>query len=156
MELAWLQAYCPRLFNLGKDMWFTIVLPTITINFLGSCLLSDVLVEHYIFWKIHISLAQFWLAISIVGEWCTQGVVWQREGNQWSQAGSFGLEESSERRKWSVCTTFQWSSKGVESFFYAAVRLKGFVTTLLSHSHTSTSNSHLQPPLLSLHCFGSQ
>lgn len=130
----------PRQFDLGIDVWFT------ANNFLFYFALftliigNDVLVEHYFSVRCTFR-AQFWFEISIVGKWCTEGIVWQREGNQWSQAGGFGLKESIERRKWSVCTTFQWSSEGVESFFYAAVRLEGlcniaiciFLPVLLIH-----------------------
>lgn len=69
--------------------------------------------------------------LDLVGKWCTQGVVWKRKGTSWSKARGGGTKTIIERCKWSVCSTIQWSPKGVEGVFYVAVRSEGIFISFI-------------------------
>lgn len=61
----------------------------------------------------------------LVGQWYTQGILWQGERDYWSEARNSWAKTGTETGQWSRSSTLQWSSEGMESFFYTTVRFKG-------------------------------
>lgn len=62
-----------------------------------------------------------------VGKWCSEGAVWERERSTRSETRGCRTKTSTERCKRPMCSSLQWSSEGMESFLYPAVRFEGML-----------------------------
>lgn len=58
----------------------------------------------------------------LIGQWYTQGTLWQGEWDYWSETRNSWAKTGTETGQRSGSSTLQWSSECPESFFYTRVR----------------------------------